>query len=58
MNELVEREEQEAVTEKEAAEAAAHLALMQEANLEVYSHAGGWRGLPALQLLHCRSLKC
>ena len=41
MNELVEREEQEAVTEKAAAEAAAHLALMQEANLEVYSHAGG-----------------
>eukprot|EP00891_Asterochloris_glomerata_P004982 jgi/Astpho2/4982/e_gw1.00070.8.1_t len=34
MNELVEREEQEAVTEKAAAEAAAHLALMQEANLE------------------------
>ena len=43
MNELVEREEQEAVTEKEAAEAAAHLALMQEANLEVHSDAGGWR---------------
>ena len=41
MNELVEREEQEAVTEKEAAEAAAHLALMQDANLEVQSHPGG-----------------
>ena len=41
MNELVEREEQEAVTEKEAAEAAAHLALMQEANLEVHTMLGG-----------------
>ena len=58
MNELVEREEQEAVTEKEAAEAAAHLVLMQEANLEVVLTCWGLEAPGSLQLLHWRSLQC
>ncbi len=52
MIELGEKEATEAVADKEAAETAAHLALMKEANLEVLTHCASSVGLAIKPTVH------